>query len=162
MKTFSEFPVSAVLQANLAQNSFVTPTPVQSESIPPALEGRDVVATAQTGTGKTLAFVLPLLESLLKQPIETGVSAVILSPTRELAIQIHETFVKLAKHTGIRDAVVVGGMSEHPQLDSIRRGARVLIATPGRLSDFIERRLVKLSGARILVLDEADRMLDMG
>jgi ATP-dependent RNA helicase RhlE len=162
MKTFSEFSVSAVLQANLAQNSFVTPTPVQSEAIPPALEGRDVVATAQTGTGKTLAFVLPLLESLLKQPIETGVSAVILSPTRELAIQIHETFVKLAKHTGIRDAVVVGGMSEHPQLDSIRRGARVLIATPGRLSDFIERRLVKLSGARILVLDEADRMLDMG
>ena len=162
MKTFSEFSVSAVLQANLAQNGFVTPTPVQSESIPPALEGRDVVATAQTGTGKTLAFVLPLLESLLKQPIETGVSAVILSPTRELAIQIHETFVKLAKHTGIRDAVVVGGMSEHPQLDSIRRGARVLIATPGRLSDFIERRLVKLSGARILVLDEADRMLDMG
>jgi ATP-dependent RNA helicase RhlE len=162
MKTFSEFPVSAVLQANLAQNSFVTPTPVQSEAIPPALDGRDVVATAQTGTGKTLAFLLPLLESLLKQPIETGVSAVILSPTRELAIQIHETFVKLAKHTGIRDAVVVGGMSEHPQLDSIRRGARVLIATPGRLSDFIERRLVKLSGARILVLDEADRMLDMG
>src|SRR3984957_10695069 len=162
MKTFSEFPVSAVLHTNLAQNSFVTPTPVQSEAIPPALEGRDVVATAQTGTGKTLAFVLPLLESLLKQPIETGVSAVILSPTRELAIQIHETFVKLAKHTGIRDAVVVGGMSEHPQLDSIRRGARVLIATPGRLSDFIERRLVKLSGARILVLDEADRMLDMG
>ena len=162
MKTFSEFSVSAVLQANLAQNSFVTPTPVQSASIPPALEGRDVVATAQTGTGKTLAFVLPVLESLLKQPIETGVSAVILSPTRELAIQIHETFVKLAKHTGIRDAVVVGGMSEHPQLDSIRRGARVLIATPGRLSDFIERRLVKLSGARILVLDEADRMLDMG
>jgi ATP-dependent RNA helicase RhlE len=162
MKTFSEFPVAAVLQTNLAQNSFVTPTPVQSEAIPPALEGRDVVATAQTGTGKTLAFVLPLLDSLLKQPIETGVSAVILSPTRELAIQIHETFVKLAKHTGIRDAVVVGGMSEHPQLDSIRRGARVLIATPGRLSDFIERRLVKLSGARILILDEADRMLDMG
>jgi ATP-dependent RNA helicase RhlE len=162
MKTFSEFPVSAVLQANLAQNSFVTPTPVQSEAIPPALDGRDVVATAQTGTGKTLAFVLPLLESLLKQPIETGVSAVILSPTRELAIQIHETFVKLAKHTGIRDAVVVGGMSEHPQLESIRRGARVLIATPGRLSDFIERRLVKLSGARVLILDEADRMLDMG
>jgi ATP-dependent RNA helicase RhlE len=162
MKTFSEFPVSAVLHTNLAQNGFVTPTPVQSESIPPALDGRDVVATAQTGTGKTLAFVLPLLESLLKQPIETGVSAVILSPTRELAIQIHETFVKLAKNTGIRDAVVVGGMSEHPQLDSIRRGARVLIATPGRLSDFIERRLVKLSGARILILDEADRMLDMG
>ncbi len=162
MKTFSEFPVSAVLRTNLAQNSFVTPTPVQSEAIPPALEGRDVVATAQTGTGKTLAFVLPLLESLLKQPIETGVSAVILSPTRELAIQIHETLVKLAKHTGIRDAVVVGGMSEHPQLSSIRNGARVLIATPGRLSDFIERKLVKLSGARILVLDEADRMLDMG
>src|ERR1700720_4559132 len=147
MKTFTELSLSPVLQANLAKHKFVNLTPVQSEAIPPALEGRDVVATAQTGTGKTLAFVLPLLESLLKQPIETGVSAVILSPTRELAIQIHETFVKLAKHTGIRDAVVVGGMSEHPQLDSIRRGARVLIATPGRLSDFIERRLVRLSGA---------------
>src|ERR1700745_292390 len=114
MNKFSELTLSATLQSNLTRNGFVQPTPVQSEAIPPALEGRDVVATAQTGTGKTLAFVLPLLESLLKQPIETGVSAVILSPTRELAIQIHETFLKLAKHTGIRDAVVVGGMSEHP------------------------------------------------
>jgi len=162
MTNFSELSVSPVLYANLAQNGFVTPTPVQAASIPPALEGRDVVATAQTGTGKTLAFVLPLIESLLKQPIETGVSAVILSPTRELAMQIHETFLKLAKHTGIRAAVVVGGMPERPQIDSVRRGARVLIATPGRLGDFLDRRMVNLSGARILILDEADRMLDMG
>jgi ATP-dependent RNA helicase RhlE len=162
MTNFSELSVSPVLYANLAQNGFVTPTPVQAASIPPALEGRDVVATAQTGTGKTLAFVLPLIESLLKQPIETGVSAVILSPTRELAMQIHETFVKLAKHTGIRAAVVVGGMPERPQIDSVRRGARVVIATPGRLGDFLDRRMVNLSGARILILDEADRMLDMG
>src|ERR1700692_934178 len=106
MKTFSEFPVSAVLQTNLAQNSFVTPTPVQSESIPPALAGLDVVATAQTGTGKTLAFVLPLLEQLLKDPLKAGVSAVVLSPTRELALQIHEVFTRFAAGTGIRAAVV--------------------------------------------------------
>src|ERR1700738_3452534 len=124
MKTFAEFPVSAVLQANLAQNSFVTPTPVQSESIPPALEGHDVVATAQTGTGKTLAFVLPLLEALSKKPIFPGISAVILSPTRELAIQIEETFAKVASGTGIRAAVVVGGMNERAQLNAVRKGAQ--------------------------------------
>src|SRR5271156_1022726 len=112
MKTFSEFPVSAVLQTNLAQNSFVTPTPVQSESIPPALEGRDVVATAQTGTGKTLAFVLPLLQSFTAKTLTLGVSAVILTPTRELALQIAEVFAKLAPGTGVRAAAVVGGMSE--------------------------------------------------
>src|SRR6202142_805093 len=162
MKTFSEFPVSAVLQANLAQNSFVTPTPVQSQAIPPALAGSDVVATAQTGTGKTLAFVLPLLESLIKQPPVAGVNALILSPTRELALQIGEAFALLAAGTGLRAAVVVGGMSEHQQLVAIRKGAHVLIATPGRLCDFLERKLVKLAAVRLLVMDEADRMLDMG
>src|SRR6266404_2286939 len=162
MKTFIEFPLSSVLQASLARNGFVEPTPVQSGTIGPALDGNDVVGTAQTGTGKTLAFVVPMLESLIRQPGATGIGAVILSPTRELAIQIHETFAKLAAGTNIRAAVVVGGLSEQTQLNAIRRGARVLIATPGRLSDFIERRLVKLGDAKILVLDEADRMLDMG
>src|SRR5271165_5152318 len=156
MKTFSEFPVSAVLHTNLAQNSFVTPTPVQSQAIPPALMGRDVVATAQTGTGKTLAFVLPLLESLLKNP-SPGVSAVILSPTRELAIQTNETLVKIAAGTGIRAAVVVGGLSESTQLQAVRKGAQVIIATPGRLCDFLKRKLVNLGSVRIFVLDEADR-----
>lgn len=161
MNNFSELSLSPALHANLSRHSFVQPTPVQAQSIPPALTGRDVVATAQTGTGKTLAFVLPLLESLIKKP-GTGVQAVILSPTRELAIQINETFTKLASGTGIRAAVVVGGLSEQPQLNAIRKGAQVLIATPGRLGDYLKRRLVKLNNTRVVVLDEADRMLDMG
>lgn len=150
------------MQANLARNAFIEPTPVQSESIGPALAGRDVVATAQTGTGKTLAFVIPMLESLSRQLTAGGIGALILSPTRELAIQIHETFTKLASGTNIRAVVVVGGLSEGTQLNAIRRGARVLIATPGRLCDFLERQLVKLGNVQMLVLDEADRMLDMG
>jgi ATP-dependent RNA helicase RhlE len=162
MKTFSELSLSSVLKTNLSKHGFVTPTPVQSQAIPSALAGQDVVATAQTGTGKTLAFVLPLLESLLKEPRTTGVAALVLSPTRELAIQINEVLVKLAVGTGIRAAVVVGGLNEQSQLQAVRKGAQVVIATPGRLCDFLERRLVKLGGARILVVDEADRMLDMG
>ena len=162
MKSFSEFSLSAPLKSNLAKHGFTEPTPVQALAIEPALAGRDLVATAQTGTGKTLAFVLPILHLLAKQPSPSGVRAVILSPTRELAIQIHETFAKMAAGTGIRAAVVVGGLSERTQLQSIHKGAQVLIATPGRLYDFIGRRLVNLSGVRILVLDEADRMLDMG
>jgi len=162
MKTFSEFSLSSVLNHNLAKHNFVQPTPVQCEAIPPALAGSDVVATAQTGTGKTLAFVLPLLESLIKNPPGPGASALILSPTRELALQIGEAFAQLAAGTGMRAAVVVGGMSEHQQLMAIRKGAHVLIATPGRLCDFLDRKLVKLGSVRMLVMDEADRMLDMG
>jgi ATP-dependent RNA helicase RhlE len=161
MNTFSELSLSPVLKDKLAWHGFVKPTPVQAQAIPPALAGHDVVATAQTGTGKTLAFVLPLLESLAKQPRASGVSAVILTPTRELAMQIHAVFTKLAGD-GIRAAIVVGGLSEHAQLQNIRKGAQVLIATPGRLSDYIQRKLVKLGGVRFLVLDEGDRMLDMG
>lgn len=162
MSKFSELPLSAVLQTNLSRHGFKEATPVQSQAIPPALLGRDVVATAQTGTGKTLAFVLPLLETLLAQPRTPGVRAVVLSPTRELAIQIQETFAKVASSTGIRAAVVVGGLSEKTQLHAIRAGAQVLIATPGRLCDFLDRKLVSLTEVRCLVLDEGDRMLDMG
>jgi ATP-dependent RNA helicase RhlE len=162
MNTFPELNLSPLLQRNLAKLGFVQPTPVQAEAIPPALNGQDVVATANTGTGKTLAFVLPLLESLIARPPAAGVSAVILSPTRELAIQIHEAFAQVAAGTGIRAAVVVGGLSEQTQLQNIRKGAQVLVATPGRLCDFLQRKLVRLGAVRILVLDEADRMLDMG
>ncbi len=162
MNTFSEFPLSSALQRNLSQHSFVQPTPVQVQAIPAALAGHDVVVTAQTGTGKTLAFVLPMLESLSKQPLPPGISALILTPTRELAIQISETFAKLAAGSALRAAVVVGGMSEHAQLQAIRNGAQVIIATPGRLADYLQRRLVQLGSVKILVLDEADRMLDMG
>jgi ATP-dependent RNA helicase RhlE len=161
MNTFTEISLSPVLQTNLARHGFVQPTAVQSKTISPALSGHDIVATAQTGTGKTLAFVLPLLESLIKNP-SAGVSAVILSPTRELAIQTEETFAKMAANTPFRAAVVVGGLSESVQLRAVRKGAHVIIATPGRLCDFLKRKLVNLSSVRVLVLDEADRMLDMG
>jgi ATP-dependent RNA helicase RhlE len=161
MNKFSELPLSATLHSNLTRLNYVEPTPVQAEAIPAVLAGRDVIATAQTGTGKTLAFVLPMIESLLKQR-GAGIEGVILSPTRELAIQIHDTFVKLATGTGLRAAVVVGGLNEQHQLRALRGGASVVIATPGRLCDFLDRKLVKLSGTRFLVLDEADRMLDMG
>jgi ATP-dependent RNA helicase RhlE len=161
MKTFSELSLSAPLKNNLAKQGFAQPTPVQAQSIPPALAGRDLVATAQTGTGKTLAFVLPIIHRLGEQPSSCGVRAVILSPTRELAQQIHETFAKMAAGTTIRAAIAVGGLNERTQLQSIRK-AQVLIATPGRLFDFLGRQLLNLEGVVILVLDEADRMLDMG
>ena len=169
MTEFSELPLSPILHQNLARNSFVTPTPVQAQAIPPALSGADVVATAQTGTGKTLAFLLPILNSMLEKPAAPEdrnaakqIRALILSPTRELAIQIAEAFGKLAAGTGLRAAVVVGGLSEQTQLNAIKRGVQIVIATPGRLEDFLSRRLVNLHQVKTLVLDEADRMLDMG
>ncbi len=162
MNTFSDLPLSTALQNNLARNGFVQPTPVQAMAIPQQLAGHDLVITAQTGTGKTLAFLLPMLEKLAAQGNPPSVSALILTPTRELAIQISAAFSLLAAGTGIRSAVAVGGLNEQTQLNAIRRGAQVLIATPGRLSDFLERKLVNLGSAHTLILDEADRMLDMG
>jgi ATP-dependent RNA helicase RhlE len=162
MKSFSEFSLSAHLNSNLSRHGFTEPTPVQVLAIGPALAGRDVVATAQTGTGKTLAFVLPMIHLIAKQLSPPGIRAVILSPTRELAIQIDEAFAMMAAGTGVRATVVVGGLNERTQLQSIRKGAHVLIATPGRLYDFVGRKLVDLASVRMLVLDEADRMLDMG
>src|SRR5271166_3984742 len=161
MNNFSEISLCPALQSNLARQGFIKPTPVQAQAIPPALAGRDVVATAQTGTGKTLAFLLPIME-LLAQKAGSGVQALILSPTRELAMQTHEAATNLAVSMGLRSAVVVGGMSEANQLQKIKKGAQVLIATPGRLCDFLDRKLVDLSRVRVLVLDEADRMLDLG
>lgn len=161
MNNFTELSLNPFLQTNLRKHGFLQPSPVQAQAIPPALAGSDVVATAPTGTGKTLAFVLPMLEALSAKK-GTGVRAVVLSPTRELAIQINEAFVQVAAGTKIRSAVVVGGLSESTQLQALRHGADVIIATPGRLCDFIERRLVDLSKVQISVLDEADRMLDMG
>ena len=162
MKSFSEFSLSAPLKRNLVKHGFTEPMPIQALAIEPALAGDDMVATAQTGTGKTLAFVLPLIELIGKQPSNRGVRAVVLCPTRELALQIDETFQNMAAGTGVRAAVVVGGLSERSQLQAVRKGAQVLIATPGRLWDFLGRKLVDLGGVRMLVLDEADRMLDMG
>src|SRR5215831_10887883 len=162
MKTFSEFSLSPLLNANLLRNGFAVPTPIQAAAIAPALAGQDLIATAQTGTGKTLAFVLPVIQLLTSRAPSSGIRSVILSPTRELALQIHDTFVQMAAGTGLRAAVVVGGLSEKSQLQAIRKGAQVVIATAGRLYDFLNRGLVDLGRVQILVLDEADRMLDMG
>ena len=162
MKTFTELSLSPLIERNLSRNGYLTPTPIQAAAIQPALAGNDLIATAQTGTGKTLAFVLPILHSLTGKELPAGIQTVILSPTRELAIQINDTFVKMAAGSGLRTAVVVGGLSEQTQLQAIRKGAQVVIATAGRLYDFLSRRLIDLSRVRILVLDEADRMLDMG
>ena len=162
MMKFSEFPLSDVLKKNLARNGFTDPTPIQSMTFEPAMAGRDLVATAQTGTGKTLAFALPLIQILSTEPRRPGVRAVILSPTRELAVQIAQTIALIAKGTGVTAATVVGGLNERTQLQAIRKGAAIIVATPGRLTDFLGRNLVDLRGVRMLVLDEADRMLDMG
>ena len=162
MNTFSELPLSALLKNNLEKHGFTRTTPVQAQAIEPALAGHDLVATAQTGSGKTLAFVLPLIQLLGKKTRAAGIRSVILSPTRELAMQTHETFAKMAAGSGLSASVVVGGVGEGSQLRAIRNGAQLLIATAGRLEDFLRRRLVNLSGVQILVLDEADRMLDMG
>ena len=160
MTTFLELPFSPLLKANLARNGFNLPTPIQAAAIEPALAGKNVVATAPTGTGKTLAFALPIIQSLTANGVPTGIRALILSPTRELALQIDETFKKMAAGSGLRTAVVVGGLSEHSQLQTIRKGAQVMIATAGRLDDFLDRRLVNLNGVKILVLDEATSALD--
>src|SRR5881628_2308924 len=162
MQHFSELNLCSALQHNLDKNEFVTPTPVQAEAIPPLMQGRDVVATAQTGTGKTLAFSIPIIEALAAVPRGRTIKVLILSPTRELAIQIDEAFRQVAHGMRIRTAVVVGGMSEGKQLHDIKAGAEVVIATPGRLCDYLDRRLIDLSGTEMVVLDEADRMLDMG
>ena len=162
MKTFSELSLCPLLRTNLTRNGFEVPTPIQAAAIGPALAGRDLIATAQTGTGKTLAFVLPVIQSLTSKALPPGIRTVILSPTRELALQINDTFVKMAAGSAVRPVVVVGGVSEQPQLQAIRKGAQVVIATAGRLYDFLNRRLVNLGRVEILVLDEVDRMLDMG
>ena len=159
MKNFSELPLSASAQAKLTFNGITVPTAVQAQSIPPALDGRDVFATAQTGTGKTLAFLLPILEKLTTRG-ET--QALILTPTRELAMQIMAEFEKFRSSKQALGVLVVGGLSERPQIQAIRRGAQVVVATPGRLEDLMRRNLISLKTVKTLVLDEADRMLDMG
>jgi len=158
---FSQFTLSTALQARLDANNFVTPTPVQAAAIPPALEGRDVLATAQTGTGKTLSFLIPIVEMMQKNDAP-GAQALILLPTRELAMQVERAFLAIRSNHKQTAALVVGGLAEQSQLQAIRRGARLIVATPGRLEDFLKRKLVRLDGVKILVLDEVDRMLDMG
>jgi ATP-dependent RNA helicase RhlE len=161
MQTFSELQVSNYLKERLAANEFSVPTPVQAAATPLALAGKDVLATAQTGTGKTLAFLIPVIEHLLRDKTP-GIAALVLVPTRELAMQVVQQYNDLRGKQLSPAALVVGGLAEGKQLDSLRQGARLVVATPGRLEDFLDRRLVNFRALRMLVLDEADRMLDMG
>src|SRR5206468_3653238 len=155
---FSEMLISPYAKERLAAARFTTPTPVQAAAIPQALEGKDVLATAQTGTGKTLAFLIPVIERLLKDKTP-GIAALVLVPTRELAMQVVDQFNKLRGAQLLPAALVVGGLSEGGQLQAIRKGARLVVATPGRLEDYLDRRLFHFNALRMLILDEADRML---
>jgi ATP-dependent RNA helicase RhlE len=159
--SFNELGLNAELVRAVEELGFTKPTPVQAEAIPPALAGRDVLACAMTGSGKTAAFLLPILQRLKDKP--TGRTRVlIISPTRELAAQTNEHLADLAKHTRIRGAAIFGGVGMKPQEDALRRGVDIIAATPGRLLDHMQYDYAKLADIEILVLDEADRMLDMG
>src|SRR5467141_390303 len=158
---FSEMLISPYVKERLAAARFTAPTPVQAAAIPQALEGKDVLATAQTGTGKTLAFLIPVIEHLLQQKT-AGIAALVLVPTRELAMQVVEQYNALRMKQLLPASLVVGGLPEAKQLSAIRAGARLVVATPGRLEDYLGRKLINFRSLRVLVLDEADRMLDMG
>jgi ATP-dependent RNA helicase RhlE len=160
---FIDFSLCPELQNAVRDLGFSEPTPIQQRAIPLALEGRDLLAAAQTGTGKTAAFALPLLERLRSgRAVSRRPRALILVPTRELAAQVSDTFRVLARHLPLRGALIVGGVSPRPQLEALASGVDLIVATPGRLLDHMQSRALDLSGIEALVLDEADRMLDMG
>jgi ATP-dependent RNA helicase RhlE len=163
---FKELHLIAPILKALETEGYTEPTPIQEQSIPHILRGKDLLGCAQTGTGKTAAFAVPILQNLLLQQKEDaynhGIKALILTPTRELAIQIDESFAAYGKHTGLKHAVIFGGVSQFNQTAQLRKGVDILIATPGRLLDLIAQKYVNLKDIKMFVLDEADRMLDMG
>ncbi len=156
---FAQLGISPKMLATLNHLHFKTPTPIQTQAIPVAITGKDVVGIAQTGTGKSLAFGIPVMEQILKNPAS---KALILLPTRELALQINETFLKVGRGLGIKTAVLIGGAPMYQQISALRYNPNVIIATPGRLIDHLQQRTVSLNTISMLVLDEADRMFDMG
>lgn len=160
---FEDLQLAPELLKALTQEGYELPSPIQEKAIPPALEGRDVLGCAQTGTGKTAAFALPILQRLMatKKP-KRIIRSLILTPTRELALQISESFEAYGRFSGLTPAVIFGGVSAKPQIMELKRGVDILIATPGRLNDLISQQEVDLKNVEIFVLDEADRMLDMG
>ncbi len=168
VRSFTDLPLTPAMRDAIAGAGYAIPTPIQAQAIGPILEGRDLIGCAQTGTGKTAAFTIPIVERLAgagSRPAAQGGSgprALVLAPTRELALQIAETFDMLGDGHGIRTVVLIGGEAMGPQLAGLGKRPAVIVATPGRLFDHIERRTVSLGSLRIVVLDEADRMLDMG
>ncbi len=163
--SFKSLGLSAELLRALAERSYSKPTPVQTQAIPVILKGRDILAGAQTGTGKTAGFALPLLQLLSSRTVVKGkncVRALILAPTRELAAQVEESVAAYGKYLPLKSAAIYGGVKIDPQIGVLRRGVDILVATPGRLLDHVQQRTVDLSQVEVLVLDEADRMLDMG
>ncbi|HEX9617615.1 MAG TPA: DEAD/DEAH box helicase [Anaerolineales bacterium] len=158
---FDSFSLHPRINAGISAAGYSTPTPIQLRTIPAIIEGRDVMGLAQTGTGKTAAFVLPILQHLLKGP-RGKLRVLILSPTRELAEQTHSAITLLAGHTGLRSLTLYGGVSAQPQINKLRSGAEIAVACPGRLLDLMNQKVLSLNSIEILVLDEADRMFDMG
>jgi ATP-dependent RNA helicase RhlE len=164
--TFKELNIIETIIKSLEEQGYTTPSPIQDEAIPILLNGEDILGTAQTGTGKTAAFAIPILQNLNKNyPNKTGyrrIKALVLSPTRELATQIKDSFVSYGKYLGYKTTVIFGGVTQHNQVRSLNSGVDILVATPGRLLDLMHQKLVDLREVKYLVLDEADRMLDMG
>ncbi|MGW8194734.1 MAG: DEAD/DEAH box helicase [Desulforhopalus sp.] len=159
--SFKEFQFHPQVDAGIKACGYISPTPIQKEAIPPILAGRDILGLAQTGTGKTAAFVLPILQRLVDGP-RKQLRALIVAPTRELAEQIHENISRMAKMTGLKSTVIYGGVGKQPQIDAISNGAEIVVACPGRLLDLVGIRAITLRTVEVLVLDEADHMLDKG
>lgn len=162
---FNELSIIKPILRSLEEEGYQAPTPIQEQAIPPILKKRDLLGCAQTGTGKTAAFAIPMIQLLGENPAGRGrrkIRALVLTPTRELAIQIHDSFQTYGRHTPLKYGVIFGGVSQKPQEEVLARGIDVLVATPGRLNDLLGQKLVELSNIEIFVLDEADRMLDMG
>ncbi len=166
--------IKPILKA-LENEGYTIPTPIQQKAIPVILEGKDILGSAQTGTGKTAAFAIPILQILneKREPLKPAgrnsrfkrdrkIKALVITPTRELAVQVDESFRSYGKHTGLKNTVVYGGVSQYVQTTQLKHGVDILVATPGRLLDLVEQKIIDLSNIEILVLDEADRMLDMG
>lgn len=164
--TFQDLELIEPIKKALQEEGYTTPTPIQAKAIPIILESKDLLGCAQTGTGKTAAFAIPMLQLLHENPVgkfeRSRIRALILTPTRELAIQIGESFAAYGRHTRVKHTVIFGGVGQKPQTDAVQKGVDVLIATPGRLLDLINQGFIKLNQLEFFVLDEADRMLDMG
>ncbi len=162
---FEDYSISNEIKKSLAKLNFRRPTDIQFKSIPPILKGEDVLAIAQTGTGKTAAFAIPVIHTLHTKKIKRrgdGIKCLIMVPTRELAMQIHQVFESIGKHTSVKSFCVFGGVEEGPQIAKLEKGIDILIATPGRMFDLASRGFIKLNRTEILILDEADQMLDLG